>query len=72
MHVTRKKRDVLEVLKLELEFLKERRLPQGVFMAPSIYLRGFSDLLELWRSRTKENLLRMCPDVSGAGGISRR
>ena len=43
-----KKRDLLEVLKLELEFLKGRRLPQMVLMASPIHLRGFSDVLELW------------------------
>ena len=38
-------------------------LPKGVLVAPPVYLRGFSYVLELWRSGAQETLFRMCPDA---------
>jgi hypothetical protein len=37
------------------------------FMASPIHLRGFSDVLELWRSGMQAILLGICPDVTGTG-----
>ena len=72
LYMASKKRDLLEVLRLELEFLKGGGYRKGVLMAPAVHFRGFSHLLELWRSGTQATLFRVCPDVSWCRGISRR
>ena len=65
-----KKRDLLEVLKLELEFLKGGGYRKGSSWRPQFIFEDSPTCLNYGDPERKTTLLRMCPDVAGAGGIS--
>ena len=65
-----KQRDLLEVLELELEFLKSGGYRKLSSWRPQFIFEDSPTCLHFWKSAGQATLFRMCPDAVGASGIS--